>query len=164
MASATRVRRGTATIAFEALSIEGGLLSADWLARVAQLSAGGQGEADYRIPKGLNLRDEIGRYWRIAVADSGPGFDGAAGMSSVAPGLGVVLDARAQAGSSVHGLGLRLVHEVMERHHGIVRIGRNEPRGALVELLLPVGPATLEAPGAAACQPVPLHNHSRRST
>jgi signal transduction histidine kinase len=79
-----------------------------------------------------------GRYWRIAVADSGPGFQGAAGMPAVAPGLGVVLDARAQSAASVHGLGLRLVHEVMERHHGIVRLGRNEPHGALVELLLPV--------------------------
>jgi signal transduction histidine kinase len=79
-----------------------------------------------------------GRYWRISIADLGPGFGGAAGMSSVAPGLGVVLDARAPSTASVHGLGLRLVHEVMERHHGIVRIGRNEPNGALVELLLPV--------------------------
>jgi signal transduction histidine kinase len=78
-----------------------------------------------------------GRYWRITVADSGPGFNGAAGMPSVAPGLGVVLDARAQTATSVHGLGLRLVHEVMERHHGIVRLGCNEPHGALVELLLP---------------------------
>jgi len=61
-------RRRDAQIGFEALSIEGGLLSADWLARVAQLSAGVQGEADYNIPRGLNLRDEIGRYWRIAQA------------------------------------------------------------------------------------------------
>jgi hypothetical protein len=35
---------------------------------VAQLQAGQQAEADYRIPKGLSLRDEIGRYWRIAQA------------------------------------------------------------------------------------------------
>ena len=33
--------------------------------------AGTQVEADYRIPKGLNLRDEIGRYWRIAQAHWG---------------------------------------------------------------------------------------------
>lgn len=57
-----------AQLAFEALLIEGGMLSPDWLARAAQLSAGQQTEADYRIPKGLNLRDEIGRYWRIAQA------------------------------------------------------------------------------------------------
>ncbi|MBL9041408.1 MAG: N-6 DNA methylase [Myxococcales bacterium] len=58
----------SAQLAFEALLIEGGMLSPDWLARAAQLSAGQQTEADYRIPKGLNLRDEIGRYWRIAQA------------------------------------------------------------------------------------------------
>ncbi len=81
-----------------------------------------------------------GRYWRITVADSGPGFAGTASVSAVAPGLGVVRAAAPQASASVHGLGLRLVHEVMERHHGIVRIGRNEPRGALVELLLPMMP------------------------
>ncbi len=55
-------------IAFETLAIEGGLLSPDWLARVAQRSAPAQSEADYRVPKGLALRDEIGRYWRIAQA------------------------------------------------------------------------------------------------
>ncbi len=63
-------RRGSrareAQLAFEALSIEGGLLSPDWLARAAQLTAGGQSEADYRVPKGINLRDDIGRYWSIA--------------------------------------------------------------------------------------------------
>jgi len=63
----TRTARD-AQIAFEAISIEGGLLSPGWLARAAQLQAGRQSEADYRIPKGLNLRDEIGRYWRIAQA------------------------------------------------------------------------------------------------
>jgi hypothetical protein len=35
---------------------------------VAQLKAPFQSEADYNIPKGLNIRDEIGRYWRIAQA------------------------------------------------------------------------------------------------
>jgi hypothetical protein len=57
-----------AQLAFEALSIEGGLLSPEWLSKVAQLQAGNQAETDYRTPKGLNLRDEIGRYWRIAQA------------------------------------------------------------------------------------------------
>lgn len=61
-----RVRARDAQLAFEALSIEGGLLSPEWLSRVAQLQAGAQADADYRIHKGLNLRDEIGRYWRIA--------------------------------------------------------------------------------------------------
>lgn len=63
-----RVKAREAQLAFEALSIEGGLLSPEWLSKVAQLQAGTQAEADYRIHKGLNLRDEIGRYWRIAQA------------------------------------------------------------------------------------------------
>jgi hypothetical protein len=63
-----RIRAREAQIAFEAISIEGGLLSPEWLSRVAQLGAGQQSDADYRIPKGLNVRDEIGRYWRIAQA------------------------------------------------------------------------------------------------
>ncbi|HTR56147.1 MAG TPA: N-6 DNA methylase [Kofleriaceae bacterium] len=63
-----RARTREAQLAFDALSIEGGLLSPEWLSKVAQLQAGTQAEADYRIPKGLNLRDEIGRYWRIAQA------------------------------------------------------------------------------------------------
>lgn len=61
-------RRNEAKLAFETLTIEGGLLSPGWLARVAALEAASQSEADYRIPKGLQLRDEIGRYWRIAQA------------------------------------------------------------------------------------------------
>src|SRR4029077_7381850 len=69
MAPRRRPRKYEVQLAFEALSIEGGLLSPEWLTRVAQLQAGGQTEADYRTPKGLNLRDEIGRYWRIAQAN-----------------------------------------------------------------------------------------------
>ena len=59
---------GEARIAFDALSIEGGLLGADWLGKVAQLQAAAQEPADYRVPKGLNIRDEIARSWRIAQA------------------------------------------------------------------------------------------------
>jgi hypothetical protein len=68
MAARRKAKAREAQIAFEALSIEGGLLSPEWLSKVAQLQAGTQAEADYRIHKGLNLRDEIGRYWRIAQA------------------------------------------------------------------------------------------------
>lgn len=78
--TARRARHSETQLAFEALAIEGGLLSPDWLARVASLDAGGQTEVDYRIPKGLQLRDEIGRYWRIAQAHWG---DFAAGRASV---------------------------------------------------------------------------------
>ncbi|MCC6747216.1 MAG: N-6 DNA methylase [Deltaproteobacteria bacterium] len=62
----TRARQ--VELGFDALTIEGGLLAPEWLARVAQLGAGQQSEADYRVPKGLGLREEIGRYFRIAQA------------------------------------------------------------------------------------------------
>jgi hypothetical protein len=67
----TRTIRRDPQLTFEAIAIEGGLLSPEWLARVAQLDAGGQSEADYGVPKGLSLRDEIGRFWRIAQAHWG---------------------------------------------------------------------------------------------
>ena len=57
-----------ARLAFDALSIEGGIIGAEWLGRVAQLQAAAQEPADYRIPKGLEIRDEIARGWRIAQA------------------------------------------------------------------------------------------------
>lgn len=63
-----RSRAREAQLGFEAIAIEGSLLSPEWLSKVAQVAADFQSESDYRIPKGLNLRDEIGRYWRIAQA------------------------------------------------------------------------------------------------
>ena len=66
--SARRNRKVDARIAFDALSIRGGLLGADWLAKVAQLQAASQAPTDYRVPKGLQIRDEIARSWRIAQA------------------------------------------------------------------------------------------------
>ena len=68
MATRRNTRAKEAQLGFEALAIEGSLLSPEWLSKIAQLAADSQSEADYRIPKGLNLRDEIGRYWRIAQA------------------------------------------------------------------------------------------------
>ncbi|MBN8461819.1 MAG: DUF3696 domain-containing protein [Dechloromonas sp.] len=58
--------RRTNELSFTALVIEGGLLAPDFLNKIAHLEAAGQGEADYDIPRGLKLRDEIGRYWKIA--------------------------------------------------------------------------------------------------
>lgn len=60
-------KRSTTELAFSAIRIEGGLLAADFLGHVARFEATGQAEADYDIPKGLKLRDEIGRYWKIAL-------------------------------------------------------------------------------------------------
>jgi hypothetical protein len=68
MATRRNTRAKEAQLGFEALAIEGSLLSPEWLSKIAQLAADSQSEADYRIPKGLNLRDEIGRFWRIAQA------------------------------------------------------------------------------------------------
>ena len=59
---------GEARIAFDALSIVGGLLGAEWFAKVAQLQAAAQEPADYGVPMGLHIRDEIARSWRIAQA------------------------------------------------------------------------------------------------
>jgi hypothetical protein len=54
-----------ATLAFDALTIEGALIAPAMLARIAEQKAGGQAESDYNVPKGLTLRDEIARYFRI---------------------------------------------------------------------------------------------------
>lgn len=62
------VSRKKAQIAFEAISIEGGLISPEWLNKIAHLKAGQQSESDYKIHKGLNIRDVIGQYWRMAQA------------------------------------------------------------------------------------------------
>jgi hypothetical protein len=68
MATRRNTRAKEAQLGFEALAIEGSLLSPEWLSKIAQLAADSQSESDYRVPKGLNLRDEIGRYWRISQA------------------------------------------------------------------------------------------------
>ena len=59
-------RRTNHELAFTALTIEGGLLAPDFLNKVAHLEASEQSETDYDIPRGLKLRDEIGRYWKVA--------------------------------------------------------------------------------------------------
>jgi hypothetical protein len=59
-------RRNNQELAFTALTIEGGLLAPDFLNKVAHLETKEQSEADYDIPRGLKLRDEIGRHWKIA--------------------------------------------------------------------------------------------------
>lgn len=63
----TRTRSAPPLI-FEALVVEGVLISPAMLTRIAAHQAGGQTEADYGVPKGLTLRDEIARYFRIGQA------------------------------------------------------------------------------------------------
>lgn len=63
-------RRSTTQLAYQAIRIEGGLIPADELARLTSLQAPDrteQTETHYRIPKGLKLRDEIARNWKIAL-------------------------------------------------------------------------------------------------
>lgn len=62
------MKRRSSVLEFDAVTIEGGLLPAEWLTRVASLQAPQQSASDYGIPRGLNLRDELGRFWRIAEA------------------------------------------------------------------------------------------------
>ena len=61
-----RVRKSD--FAFEAISLEGSLISPAKLAAVAERKATDQTDADYHIPKGLTLRDESARYFRIGQA------------------------------------------------------------------------------------------------
>jgi hypothetical protein len=63
--TATRARVESA---FTAIRIEGGLFPAEFLQAVAAERAAGQSAADYGVPPGRTLRDEIGRYWTIAEA------------------------------------------------------------------------------------------------
>ena len=65
---ARRRTHNAPALAFDALAVEGALISPAMLARIAAHQAGGQTEADYGIPKGLTLRDEIARYFRIGQA------------------------------------------------------------------------------------------------
>jgi hypothetical protein len=124
---AARPRRRDARLAFEALSIEGGLLLPDWLARVAALEAGGQTEADYRVPKGLQLRDEIGRYWRIAQAQWG---DFAAGRAS------------ATTPEAARALAKRFVVPLLRESFGFASLAPAEPV-AIAERRYPIGFAAL---------------------
>ena len=58
----------TAAVPFDAITVEGALIAPAMLARIAQHQAEGQSEADYGVPKGLTLRDEIAQYFRIGQA------------------------------------------------------------------------------------------------
>ena len=124
MALRRKPRGREAQLAFEALSIEGGLLAPEWLARVAQLGAGAQAEADYRVPKGLTLRDEIGRYWRIAQAYWG---EFAAGRA---------------AGGDPQGLAERFVQGLLREAFGFASLATAAPAD-LAGRVYPVGLAAL---------------------
>ena len=61
-----RVRKPV--LAFDAITLEGSLISPGKLAEVAARKTTEQTDADYRIPKGLTLKDETARYFRIGQA------------------------------------------------------------------------------------------------
>jgi hypothetical protein len=61
-----RIRKST--LSFDAITLEGSLLSSAKFAAVAERKAEEQNDADYSIPKGLTLRDETARYFRIGQA------------------------------------------------------------------------------------------------
>lgn len=63
-----RRTRQTAAAAFDALSIEGALIAPAMMARIAAREAPSQTDADYGVPKGLTLRDEVARYFRMGQA------------------------------------------------------------------------------------------------
>lgn len=52
----------------DAIHIEGSLLPAEFVQKLLALKADHQDAAAYGVPPGINLRDDIGRYWRIATA------------------------------------------------------------------------------------------------
>jgi len=60
--------RSAPALAFNALTVEGALISPAMVARIAAHQPEGQSEGDYGILKGLTLRDEIARYFRIGEA------------------------------------------------------------------------------------------------
>lgn len=51
---------------FDAIKIEGGLLTSELLNKIRHYDLPGQSTAEYNVEEGLKLNDELGRYWRIA--------------------------------------------------------------------------------------------------
>ncbi len=60
--------QATPTLHTDTLAIEGGLFTAEWLAKVAAQQALMQADADYGVRAGFNVREEIGLAWRSAQA------------------------------------------------------------------------------------------------
>src|ERR1039458_802056 len=58
----------TASSTFSAMSVEGNLLAPAILKEIASNLAPNQSESDYHVPRGVTLRDELARYFRIGQA------------------------------------------------------------------------------------------------
>jgi hypothetical protein len=77
-----------ANFSFSAMSVEGNLLAPAILKEIANSSASGQTESDYHMPRGVTLRDELARYFRIGQAtfrhlhfSSAPSLDATTGFT-----------------------------------------------------------------------------------
>lgn len=141
-APAKRSAGKEAQLAFDALYIEGGLISPDWLTRIAQTAAEGQSEADYRIPKGLNLRDEIGRYFRIAQAhwaDFYAAFN-ALKISSLSPSSSPALSNNSEAAALIS---QRFVSALLRDAFGFTSLAPVAPV-LLADRPYPIGTAALD--------------------
>lgn len=66
--AALRVRRRPGTVHLDTVRLEGGILSSAMLAAVVAREGVDQAEADYGIRKGLVLKDEVARFFRIGRA------------------------------------------------------------------------------------------------
>jgi hypothetical protein len=60
------MKRNSKDHGFVSLRVEGGILPPEFLQAISSLKAPKQTGTDYGISKNLNIKDEIGRYWRIA--------------------------------------------------------------------------------------------------
>ena len=61
-----KIRKSQAALNLPTLTLEGGLFLPDQLEKAALGSAQWQTEADYGTPKGLKLKDDYSRAFRIA--------------------------------------------------------------------------------------------------
>jgi hypothetical protein len=61
------VARARNDYGFTAMRIEGGLLPPEYLQTINALQATHQANTDYGLTRSLNIKDEIGRYWRMAM-------------------------------------------------------------------------------------------------
>lgn len=62
------MKKKALALEFTALQIEGNLIAPAMVSAIDRREAGNQVEADYSVPKGLTIRDEIARYFRIGQA------------------------------------------------------------------------------------------------
>ena len=76
--------RRSARLDFAAIEVSGGLLPTDVIAQIAAGDAAEQSDQSYNIPKGLKLRDEIARFYQIALAHW-ESFDAAKETNTSAP-------------------------------------------------------------------------------